>query len=380
MSLKSDGFFIEFEILNNDIIKVNKYYRNYGSSPENGAGGEIDTILSMAFEEENEYKIITDESNMKNINVEKYQGEWYEDYESTKDRNPNGVHVYGKQKDGKIKMGLYFTRKGDIDFEVTLNNNEALFEAEGYLPSTDGKEGKITGKIVFLNTSIKVIVNKSNVEDIKDGQVFYFIYKYTQSDMKESNTRNEDIKLLKEKLSDKSWLEKNIYITDEENYNKGDISDQKVNFVVYKGNTKPIIFIKVKSDNARYVKTILVTLIDNNVVAKKIIQGHIYHGETTVDTEKGVICSEFMHMGDNSKTFYNIINGNLQFIGKYETEEIYANDKTVVKYFIFNKLEESTEVTKQEYEKYKEKLNETQYNFSSINIEMTNKNIDEYIK
>ena len=195
-----------------------------------------------------------------------------------------------------------------------------------------------------------------------------------------SNTAVDEIK---KSLKDESWLKNNIYITEDEQIVKGNLSDQVINFCVCKSSDSPIVVLEVSSDNSLYKKAVLVTYTNGVVKAEKIIQGHISHGGYEVDPNKCVTRTSYMHMGANSTELNSIADGYVKFIGRYSTEEDYKNGNLAVKYYINRSAAMNTgniEVTKSEYDSFKASLNESQYNFVEISTKLTNANVDAYVK
>ena len=181
-------------------------------------------------------------------------------------------------------------------------------------------------------------------------------------------------------LKDENWLKENIFIKESEMIGEdANTSDQEISFIVCKSNSKPIIVIETSSINARFIKLDLVTYENNKVTVKRINQGHIYHGGYGIDANKCIVCTSFMHMGENAIMLHSIFDGKISSIGSYKYEENINNE---IKYFIKSETENNSykEVSKDEYTKYKKELNEDQYNFVAINTPLTNQNVDSYIK
>ena len=80
--------------------------------------------------------------------------------------------------------------------------------------------------------------------------------------------------------------------------------------------------------------------------------------------------------------FHSVAAGNLKFIGGYGSRDTYENEESTLKYFIYkeSKYDDPEDVSKDEYDKYKGSLNESQYNFVEIGTELNDTNVDKYIK
>ena len=202
----------------------------------------------------------------------------------------------------------------------------------------------------------------------------------TTDEKKESNKKVESTAAseVRKALKDENWLKKNIYVQDEEKITEGNIGTQNITFLVCKSNDKPIVVVQVLAEDVRYSKVILVSYNDGKVTAQKINQGHIYHGAYSADTNKGVVCTEFMHGGSFATIYFDVSSGSVKFIGEYSSEE----DGNETQYFVHDKsmYDEGREISEEEYESYKEGLNEKQYNFVEIGTKLTNENVDKYIK
>ncbi|MBR2786818.1 MAG: hypothetical protein IKD76_04930 [Clostridia bacterium] len=288
-----------------------------------------------------------------------------------------------------IGVGFVVINKGNGD----SNNSVSTTENKGNsnASSNEKKENSST------TTNEKKDDNKVTTNENKDNNSASVNEKKadTQETQKTSNensknqatTNNEyttAVNEIKKCLKDRNWLKQNIYISEDENSIGGDISDQIINFIVCKGNSKPIVLVQAQSDNARFTKIILVTYIDGNVKAEIINQGHIYHGYYTVDANKCVVCTTYMHQGDNATILHSVLDGSVKFLGEYGHCENYNSETGAMLmdyYIVKNSISDKAEkVSEEEYESYAESLNIKQYNFVTVGTELTDKNVDTYIK
>ena len=237
-----------------------------------------------------------------------------------------------------------------------------------------------------VKKSSKNSVN-STVENVEDNTI-------ENKDNKDENKTNTPLsskanygKEVRNALKDKEWLKKNVLVQAEENSMDGEeVVKQVVNFIVCKSNNnKPIIVIQVSAEDIRYSKIVIVTYSESEgkVIAKKINEGHIYHAAYTVDANKCVVNSLYMHGGAEATVYHSIANGELKFIGEYGLNYDYDdNEGEIIKYFIRKtSMEEDPEyVSEEAYNKYKESLKESQYNFVDIGTELNDTNVDRYVK
>ena len=227
----------------------------------------------------------------------------------------------------------------------------------------------------------------NTIDNTIDNTIENTISKKEKNEIIETPTKVEPkyTEEVKKALKDANWLGNNVLVNEEENDSTVEIGNQVVNFIVCKStNNIPIVVIKVEAEDIRFSKIVLVTYSESEhkVVATKINQGHIYHGAYTVDANKCVVKSLYMHGGSSATIYHSVANGKLTFMGKYGTEDVYGEDEYAEKYFI-SKTSMYTDpeyVSESEYESYKASLKESQYNFVEIGTPLTNTNIDTYIK
>ena len=251
------------------------------------------------------------------------------------------------------------------------------------------KNNDNTGKISSKNNTDKInSVEKSNTP--KEENIISKEEKNNEKKDEKKVTHTTEgkkqVDAVKNALKDKEWLAKNVLVQDDENYNDAEnIGTQVVNFIVCKrSNNIPVIIVQVSAEDIRYSKVVLVTYSesDGKAVATKINEGHIYHGAYTVDANKCVVNSLYMHGGAEAMLFHSVAAGNLKFIGGYGSRDTYENEESTLKYFIYkeSKYDDPEDVSKDEYDKYKGSLNESQYNFVEIGTELNDTNVDKYIK
>ena len=250
------------------------------------------------------------------------------------------------------------------------------------------KNNDNTSKISSNNTDKISSVEKSNTS--KEENIISTEEKNNEKKDEKKVTHTTEgekqVDAVKNALKDKEWLAKNVLVQDEENYNDAEnIGTQVVDFIVCKRTDEtPIVVIQVSAEDIRYSKVVLVTYSkkEGKVVATKINEGHIYHGAYTVDANKCVVNSLYMHGGAESMLFHSVAAGNLKFIGGYGSRDTYENEESTLKYFIYkeSKYDDPEDVSKDEYDKYKGSLNESQYNFVEIGTELNDTNVDKYIK
>lgn len=203
----------------------------------------------------------------------------------------------------------------------------------------------------------------------------------------ETSNYNTALSEIKKCLKDVNWLKQNIYITEDEMIsNNTDISDQQINFIVCKSNTKPIIVVKTSSDNNLSIKIDLVTYENNKVKVERIGEGHNSHVGYYIDANKCVVRTEYMHMGTCKTLLHSFVDGKINLLGSYGyyEENISNTDDNVESKYTYcigfdTNFNNDKVISENEYEIYKKNLNEEQYNFVVIATELTSENIDLYI-
>ncbi len=297
------------------------------------------------------------------------------------------VHAY---RFGEIsENGYSFEELENIEEEYTQENSNPVYrdykanKVLNYrsLDEIKTKYLKNSNAIKFIDyVELETNINSQNVNNSTQNN--------SQPTATSNNTtvnKEYDVAIteIKKCLKDEQWLKNNIYIQKNEMIvEDGNILDQEINFLVCKKSSIPVVVVQASSDNARFTKLLLVTYKNGKVTVEGINQGHIYHGDNSVDANKYVVCSSFMHMGDNSITLRSISEGNINFLGGYGYQESYVNENEVTEYYIYdsNEYAQSKKVTQEDYEKHKKELNVEQYNFVSVSTKLTNQNIDKYIK
>lgn len=273
----------------------------------------------------------------------------------------------------------YITFNGNGETEDCIIGKDLVAKNVEDIIEKKGEHGEFAG--VIVKGKNMTVVNRNATD---------WIFFETANENTNTATTNTDseydtaIAEIKKCLKDKNWLKENVYIKPDQQIVEGDLSDQKVNFIICRGNRIPVIVIEVSSENVRYSKVVLVAYVNGSVKSEIIDQGHIYHCGYSADANKNVVATGFMHMGDNTTTLHKIENGNIKKLGMYGTNEAYENGKENIKYFIadetmLNKGEHKY-VGQEEYEKFKAGLKESQYKYVSIGTELTDANVEAYVK
>lgn len=296
----------------------------------------------------------------------------------------NNVTIGSKSEDVIEAFGTDYEPKSETDLNGLFS---LIYYKKGDSTLTIGFENGFVREIKITTTNLNI--NKKESYDLDNSSQDNSSSNNNEksSNYNNINSYNTAVAEIKKCLKDVNWLKQNIYITEDEMIsNDINISDQQINFIVCKNNTKPIIVVQTSSDNNLSIKIDLVTYENNKVKVERIGKGHNSHIGYYIDANKCIVRTEYMNMGTCNTLLHSIVDGKISLLGSYGYYEEYignTDDNVELKYTYYTGLDmnfnNGKEVSKDEYERYKKNLNEEQYNFVSIATELTNENIDLYI-
>ncbi len=298
------------------------------------------------------------------------------DYEPKSETNLNGLYslIYYTKGNSTLTIGFENGYVREIKISTTNININKQKYSNLVSNSQDNNLSNSKEKNETENTTIQEAETNDNSNDIDREELL-------------DNNYNTAVAEIKKCLKDVNWLKQNIYITEDEMIsNDADISDQEINFIVCKSDTKPIIVVETSSFNNLFIKIDIVTYENNKVKVKRIGEGHNSHVGYSIDANKCVARTGYMHMGDCKTLLHSIVDGKINLLGSYGYYEDYisnTDDNMELKYTYYIGLDTNfnngKEVSEDEYERYKKNLNEEQYNFVSIGTRLTSENVDLYI-
>lgn len=174
---------------------------------------------------------------------------------------------------------------------------------------------------------------------------------------KNSYDREEIILKLKETLSDNEWIKNNLYSKEDCFGNEVNIEKQNLYFLTlsYEENN-PIVLVLNSTYDDFITVCYKVYFHDGTVVAKNITDfiGHPGHGGFSVDENQGLVIYSWAHMGDYKFTAYDIKNDEIKIYDEYTCDTGNCD--------------------------YEYKGSKKYNNLSSISTELTNDNINNYLK
>ena len=180
-------------------------------------------------------------------------------------------------------------------------------------------------------------------------------------------------------LKDKNWVKNNVMMKTNVFGNALE-HEQKLSFIkVVGGNYSSMIVVEAYSDGDLSSQCFIVTYQNGKVVSNPLTEYplHISHGGITIDANNAMACQGYMHMGNEASTYYDIKTGNsktLETVGKYDD---YGDDGFTGN-IIYYYGEDSNKITEARYNEILQKY--SKYKFVSIGTDLTDANIDEFIK
>lgn len=180
-------------------------------------------------------------------------------------------------------------------------------------------------------------------------------------------------------LKDKNWVKNNVMM---KTTVFGDAleHEQKLSFIkVVGGNYSPMIVVEAYSDGDLSSQCFIVTYQNGKVVSNPLTEYplHISHGGMAIDANNAMACQGYMHMGNEASIYYDIKTGSsktLEKVGKYDD---YGDDGFTGN-IIYYYGEDSNKITESRYNEILQKY--SKYKFVSIGTDLTDANIDEFIK
>lgn len=188
-----------------------------------------------------------------------------------------------------------------------------------------------------------VINTKENIDNTVDNENSY--------------NREDIILKLKEALSDNEWVKNNLYSKQDCFGNEVNSENQDLYFLtLYDEENNPIVIV-LNSTYDNFISICYkVYFYNGDVVAKNITGsiGHPGHGGFSVDEKQGLVIYNFAHMGNYKFTAYDIKNEEIKIYDEYTCDTGNCD--------------------------YEYKGNKKYDNFSPISTELTNDNINNYLK
>lgn len=189
---------------------------------------------------------------------------------------------------------------------------------------------------------------------------------------------------IKKCLKDKEWLKNNVMMK-KDCFGNDIEGSQVLTFMKIKttdGNV-PMVVVEATSEIDISREVFLVSYNDGKVTSKSItgFANHIGHGNVLVDPNNQMADNTYFHMGYVMDTYIDLKNANIEFL---DTISYYfdfdENEKEKRSNFTksYGKAEKDTDITEEEYNKIHSIYED--YKFYEITTELTDNNIDQYIK
>lgn len=212
----------------------------------------------------------------------------------------------------------------------------------------------------------------------------------TEEEKKESTKNNSEenkkttaVEAIKKALKDESWRKENVMMKNTCFGEAPSKNSQKLSFMrVVGADYEPLIIVEAYSENDLSSQAFMVYYKNGKVVSVPLTEEplHIYHSGVGVDPNKAKMNIGYMHMGYEFNRMYDIKTGTLKYIqgiGSYFTYDNNDNEKYEY-YKHIDGANDNIEISQDEYNKLNKEYDN--YNFYEISTELTNSNIDKYVK
>ena len=216
---------------------------------------------------------------------------------------------------------------------------------------------------------------KGNKIDLKDKTK---VQKSNNDASKVNDPYNIAVTEIKKCLKDGSWIANNVMMKSSV-FNEPIKGKRKVTFMkVVNGNYSPMFVIQDYAEEDLSSQLFIVTYQNGKVVVNEMQKQHISHGGSNVDPNKAVIGTGFIHMGYYSDATYSIKSGKPELLVCTGKDPI---DTYSEKYKFYKQIGngERVDITEQEYNKIQEE-EKNKYKFYPVGTELTDANVDEYVK
>lgn len=177
---------------------------------------------------------------------------------------------------------------------------------------------------------------------------------------------------IKKALKDKNWINSHL-LTDSENFQDG---TKKLTFICLKKDTNnsPIIIAEEFIEGYIYCKSTLITYNNGKIETQTICDGLMR--EISVEPNKRLIKVTSSNTGLTTYSFSEVKNNNISFI-EWIAQPMDENAEDLGYSYGTDDNTNKT-ITKEEFDNIKNKYDDSK--FVSVDTELTDKNIDKYIK
>lgn len=240
------------------------------------------------------------------------------------------------------------------------------------------------GNLANQNNQNNQVIDK-NRESNNNNTTNNIIDNTTKNERSELNKSNEytvAISEIKKYLKDDEWIKNNVSLENGNEY--PDNEPQKYTFIVVKNSSNfPIIVIKAQRQSGTgTMQAFVVTYRDKKVVSTEVASGYriasLFDDETDIKVDpNNALVNYYSDLGGGCENMiYNISNGEskeLDIYGYYE-----GGEHEGTWYFKEPFWRGVSTISEQEYNSIKSKYQS--YNFYAISTELTDENIDKYVK
>ena len=212
----------------------------------------------------------------------------------------------------------------------------------------------------------------------------------SETEEKKEDTKNNSkdnkkataVEAIKKALKDESWRKENVMMKVTCFGDTSSKNSQKLSFMrVVGADYEPLIIVEAYSEDDLSSQAFMVYYKNGKVVSIPLTGDpiHIYHGSVGVDPNKAKMNIGYMHMGYEYNIMYDIKSGMKEFVqgtGSYNT---YENDEIIYEFYKYEgDIDNKNVISESEYNEMNNAYDN--YYFYEISTELTNSNIDKYVK
>ncbi|MBP3707049.1 MAG: hypothetical protein J6J36_00325 [Clostridia bacterium] len=196
------------------------------------------------------------------------------------------------------------------------------------------------------------------------------------------NKKATTVEAIKKALKDESWRKENVMMKKTCFGGTPSKNSQKLSFMrVVGADYEPLIIVEAYSEDDLSSQAFMVYYKNGKVVSVPLTEDpiHIYHSAVGVDPNKAKMNIGYMHMGYEYNMMYDIKSGMKKYVQGTGSENTYENDEIIYEFYKYEgDINNKTVISESEYNEMNNAYDN--YYFYEISTELTNSNIDKYVK
>lgn len=277
---------------------------------------------------------------------------------------------------------------------ISSTNNTEIQDSKqiATINEVDSKNAVISEK---QNEETKIRKDEDNPVANKDSEINKINDGGNNSDESENkkddnSNDSKEVSAIKKALKDKNWLEENVMMKESCFVDVPITGKQELTFMRVVGSDyKPMIIVEAYSEEDISVQDFMVYYKDGKVISKPLTTGalHISHAGVGIDPNNAKMLYNYMHMGYGQNILYDLKDGNVKYVRaiaeqyRYEEDLNGEDSKESMHYYRCSEsgtFENSEEISEEEYFKILEEFGK--YDFYEISTDLTDSNIDKYVR